>query len=128
MKKGFITSLLYCCVCLSYCASRTGDGIISVERDSIHLGEIDMRDTARISYTVSNAGDGLLEIKTVGTSCGCSKAYLGDSTINPRQSVDLRVNFTPTDTGDFKKYVVIETNSNPVYKTLVFTGTARRSD
>ena len=58
----------------------------------------------------------VLAIKSVGTSCGCSKAYFSDSIINPGASVELRVGYKATDTGHFKKHIVIETNQMPSIK------------
>ena len=96
--------------------------ILVVDRDSVDIGSINFHDSARLQYILSNKGDALLAIKSVGTSCGCSKAYFSDSIIQPGARVELRVGYKATDTGQFKKHIVIETNSAPIYKTLVFTG------
>jgi len=100
--------------------------VLVIDRDSIDIGSINFHDSARLQYILSNEGDALLAIKSVGTSCGCSKAYFSDSIIKPGASVDLRVGYKATDTGQFKKHIVIETNSEPIYKTLVFTGRVKK--
>lgn len=96
--------------------------ILVADRDSVDIGPINFHDSAHLQYVLSNKGEALLTIKSVGTSCGCSKAYFSDSIIQPGARVELRVGYKATDTGQFKKHIVIETNSEPIYKTLVFTG------
>ncbi len=111
-------------LCVFYCSCMAGDlkPELRVEKDSIDIGTVPLHDSARISYRLSNAGNMPLQIKSIGTSCGCSEAYVKDSTIQPGKSIELQVGFLATDTGRFIKHVVMETNSNPIYATLTFTG------
>lgn len=93
-----------------------------VVNDSINLGSIYLRDTADIEFILMNQGKIPLQIRSTGTSCGCSKAYLSDSIIKPGMQSKLIVKFFTADTGNIKKHIVIETNSKPIYKTLTFYG------
>ena len=95
---------------------------LKVDKDSIDIGTVGFHDSARVSYQLSNAGNLPLQIKSIGTSCGCSEAFIKDSTIQPGKSIELQVGFYAADTGRFIKHVVMETNSKPVYATLTFTG------
>ena len=95
---------------------------LRVEKDSIDIGVVGQHDSARVSYHLSNAGDLPLQIKSIGTSCGCSEAFIKDSTIQPGKSMELQVGFFAADTGRFIKHVVMETNSRPIYATLTLTG------
>jgi len=95
---------------------------LRVERDSIDIGTVRLHDSAQVRYHLSNAGDLPLQIKSIGTSCGCSEAFVKDSTIQPGKSIELHVGFFAADTGRFIKHVVMETNSKPIYATLTFTG------
>ena len=93
-----------------------------VSRDSIDLGSVYLQDTIGIEYSLKNNGNAPLQILSTGASCGCSKIFLADSIINPGQQSILMVRFYTTDTGNINKYIVIETNCKPIYKTLSFYG------
>lgn len=121
-----IYSFCFFLIALLSCKQPNLKSLLVVDRDSIDIGSINFQDSARLQYVLSNEGDAILAIKSVGTSCGCSKAYFSDSIINPGFSVELRVGYKATDTGHFKKHIVIETNSEPIYKTLVFTGHVKK--
>ena len=122
MMKKFLYLIFFQSLFFLSCKQPNLKPILVVNRDSIDIGSINFADSAGLQYLLSNKGDALLEIKSVGTSCGCSKAYFSDSVINPGASVELRVGYKATDTGHFKKHIVIETNADTIYKTLVFTG------
>ena len=110
------------CILLSSCMSSDVKPLLKVEKDSIDIGTIGLHDSAKVSYHLSNAGNLPLQLKSIGTSCGCSEAFVKDSTIQPDKSIELQVVFFPADTGRFIKHVVMETNSKPIYATLTFTG------
>ena len=112
----------YFCVVLCSCLSSDVRPELRVEQDSIDIGTVRLHDSAKVSYRLSNAGNGPLQIKSIGTSCGCSEAFIKDSTLQPGKSMELLVGFFAADTGRFIKHVVMETNSDPVYATLTFTG------
>ena len=109
-------------VVLCSCMSTDVRPELKVDRDSIDIGTVQWHDSAKVRYTISNPGNLALQIKSVGTSCGCSKAFFTDSIIQPGNTIELQVGFFAADTGRFMKHVVMETNSNPVYTTLTFTG------
>ena len=104
------------------CTSKTVGPKLRVEKDSINIGVINIHDSTKVKYVLSNSGDNSIEIKSVGTSCGCSRALMSDSIIQPGGTIELQVRFTANDTGYFKKHVVLETNEDSSYKTLTFTG------
>ena len=110
------------CVLFYSCMSSDVKPELRVEKDSIDIGTIGLNDSAKISYNLSNTGNRPLRIKSIGTSCGCSEAFVKDSTIQPGESIELQVGFLAADTGRFIKHVVMETNSDPIYATLTFTG------
>lgn len=126
MMMKFIYLFCLQLIILFSCKQPNLKPILVADRDSVDIGSINFQDSARLKYVLSNEGDALLAIKSVGTSCGCSKAYFSDSIIKPGARVELRVGYKATDTGQFKKHIVIETNSEPIYKTLVFTGHVKK--
>lgn len=121
MNKYFIFFCILVFILFS-CMSRTIGPKLRVNNELIDIGVLNFHDSMKLKYILSNYGDNSLEIKSVGTSCGCSRAILSDSTIKPGGKVELQIGFTATDTGRFKKHVVLETNSDTIYKTLTFTG------
>ena len=114
----------FCFYYVIFCSCMSSDvrPELKVDQDSIDIGTIQWHDSAKVRYSLSNPGNVALQIKSVGTSCGCSKAFLSDSIIQPGNTIELQVGFLATDTGRFMKHVVMETNSNPIYTTLTFTG------
>ena len=114
----------FCFFYIVFCSCMSTDvrPELKVDQDSIDIGTIQWHDSAKIRYSLSNSGNLPLQIKSVGTSCGCSKAFLSDSIIQPGKTIELQVGFLATDTGRFQKHVVMETNADPIYKTLTFTG------
>jgi Protein of unknown function (DUF1573) len=122
MMKKYIYLFSLQTILLLSCKQPNQKPILVVDRDSVDIGQLNFNDSASLRYVLQNNGSARLEIKSVGTSCGCSKAYFSDSIISPGSSVELRVGYKATDTGHFKKHIVIETNADTIYKTLVFTG------
>jgi hypothetical protein len=93
---------------------------IYVEPDSYDLGTIPQQVVTH-SFIVKNKGDGDLVIGKITTSCGCTKAQIGQNTILPGKEALLTVTFDPIlhDTrGKTTKTVSLETNDplNPVKK------------
>lgn len=119
---------IYILLVLSACRQPALKPRLAVEKDSINIGTVPFLDSTGITYHLSNEGGKPLIIKNVGTSCGCSQAYYSDSIIAPGKKTMLHVGFKATDTGWIAKHIVIETNADPIYKTLVFTGYVKKAE
>lgn len=65
-------------------------------------------------FTVKNEGEAVLEIGTISTSCTCTKAEMGNKSIKPGETTELKVTFDPTvheePKDKFKRTVFMETN------------------
>ena len=62
---------------------------------------------------VKNIGNKKITISHVSTSCGCTAAVLSDSSLNPGEQAEIKIEFNPTGyIGNVTKYVYIS-NSDP---------------
>lgn len=68
---------------------------IEVTPALVEFGEIAPTEKAVVEYTVKNAGGSPLEIMRVSTSCGCTTAEVGKTTLLPGETTPLRVTFDP---------------------------------
>ncbi|GEM_PF-994875 len=68
---------------------------IEVTPELIEFGEISPTEKAVVEYRVRNAGGSPLEITRVSTSCGCTTAEVGKTTLLPGETTPLRVTFDP---------------------------------
>jgi len=126
INRYLISAAALCGVCVvltcKNASQENNKPLLYVLKDSIDLGRIRLNDSATITWSLINKGNLPLRIISSGSSCGCSKVYLADSIIGPMDSVKLLVRYFSMDTGYFKKHIVIETNGDPIYKTLLFYG------
>ncbi len=89
-------------------------GRIEITPASWDFGEIPP--TAKVShtFTVTNVGQGPLEITGVLTSCGCTTAEVDQDLLGPGQQTALRVTFDPQvhegSTGRFLRLVYVRSN------------------
>jgi hypothetical protein len=120
MKVVFYVALI--CIFFCSCTENTKPPILRVENDSLNIGVVRQGDSARLTYNLHNDGEGILRIISVGTSCGCSEAVIKDSFVMAGKNTIIEVSFYARDTGLFKKHVVAEANTDPIYKTLSFYG------
>ena len=68
---------------------------IEVTPAALDFGEILPTEKATVEYTVKNGGGSPLEILRVSTSCGCTTAEVGKTTLRPGETTPLRVTFDP---------------------------------
>jgi len=89
-------------------------GRIQITPASWDFGEI--QPTAKVShtFTVTNVGQGPLEITAVSTSCGCTTAQIGSRRLAPGAATDLKVTYDPQahggETGEFMRLVYVRSN------------------
>lgn len=88
------------------------------------FGDVPPDEIQETTITVENKGTQPLEIKSVRASCGCTAANMGEDTIPPGESTQLRVTYDPTYNNDAGKQitrqVVIESN-DPAAPVVEFT-------
>jgi hypothetical protein len=90
--------------------------VIKITPLSYDLGKIPQAPIEK-TFMVMNNGDGLLEIKSITTSCGCTKAKINKEKINPGDSAELIISFSPNlDNMTGKTLVVAYVKSNDPQK------------
>ncbi len=85
---------------------------IVVEPTSQDLG-VRPQERIELAYTVRNAGDALLIIEKVSTSCGCTEAELDRTEIPPGETAQLLVSLDPIEDdlfGDVKRVIYLRSN------------------
>lgn len=88
------------------------------------FGDVPPDQVQETTITVQNKGTKPLVIKSVRASCGCTVANMGEDTIPPGESTQLRVTYDPTYDNDAGKQitrqVIIESN-DPAAPVVEFT-------
>jgi hypothetical protein len=88
------------------------------------FGEVPPDEIQETHVDLQNKGTQPLVIKSVRGSCGCTVANVGEDTVPPGESTQLRVTYDPTYNNDAGKQitrqVLIETN-DPAAPTVEFT-------
>lgn len=123
MKPTFL--LLFVVVTASPCSIEGNrPPTLAIKNDSLDLGKVMTDSTYYLRFKLFNAGGGILSIDTATAGCGCTVAKLGNRELYPRDSTQLYLSFRTSDTGYFKKVVVIKSNTPGGFSTVRFTGRA----
>lgn len=95
---------------------------IQVETPEYDFGDIPQQKAEKV-LRVKNVGAVSLEIKRVSTSCGCTKATIDKTVIEPNQGANLTITFDPTEMGEIgpvEKVVYVRSN-DPVNDEIAIT-------
>ena len=96
---------------------------INVDKIEFNFGTIRKNNTYKAIFTITNKGENILVIKNVTTSCGCTNISWDKQPIKPEKSTTILIDMTPNEIGNFRKIVMVYTNScvSPTKLTLVGT-------
>ena len=99
----------------SYCASlyATNNHIISVAPTSINFGNQTVNTTAQAAITVTNVGVHALQIQNVslsGSSAFTLTGWTGASVLQPSQSLQIQVSFSPPDQANYSANLTVYSN------------------
>src|SRR5437870_10875573 len=97
----------------SYCAYATNNHIISVASTSINFGNQTVNTTAQAAITVTNVGVHALQIQNVslsGSSAFTLTGWSGASVLQPSQSLQIQVSFSPPDQANYSANLTIYSN------------------
>lgn len=93
---------------------------VVVEQLNHDFGEVVQGDQVEYTYRFRNAGDEILELGNVHTSCGCTAALLSTRRIAPGDSGELKARFDSTRfRGAVHKSISLETN-DPRHQQVIF--------
>jgi HYDIN/CFA65/VesB family protein len=99
----------------SYCASSyaTNNHIISVAPTSINFGNQTVNTSAQAAITVTNVGVHALQIQNVslsGSSAFTLTGWTGASVLQPSQSLQIQVSFSPPDQANYSANLTVYSN------------------
>src|SRR2546430_2041701 len=99
----------------SYCAYATNNHIISVAPTSINFGNQTVNTTAQAAITVTNVGVHVLQIQNVslsGSSAFTLTGWTGASVLQPSQSLQIQVSFSPPDQANYSANLMVYSNAS----------------
>lgn len=91
---------------------------VGVEPDKKDLGVVVYGEVVRTEFTLTNFTSEPLKITRVSTSCGCTKAEVEQTELQPYESTAVKVSFDPavhgddTDLGDLTREIYISTDNS----------------
>lgn len=89
------------------------------------FGEVNQGDKVHHSFTFRNAGDELLDITSISSSCGCTAALLSSRRIAPGETGEIKAIFDSSRfRGQIKKDISLQTN-DPAHGQVVFSLTGK---
>lgn len=97
------------------CAAGAAEpGRIELSTTEFDFGTIPNTQAVSQVFQVHNAGEGLLEIESVSTSCGCTTAKIDGRRLAPGEATDLTVTYDPLAhdgaTGEFMRIVYVRSS------------------
>jgi len=111
MKRAVSFLLAAGALCALLPAAAPAVPVLVTEPSNVDLGIVEGDETVSFQVLLSNPGDSPLVIDEVGTSCGCTVAFLPDSVLEAGESVLLSGEFaTRKMEGDVRKAIFLSTN------------------
>lgn len=99
-------------------AYKEGHEVIGIYPDKRDLGTVVYGEVVRTEFTLTNFTSEPLKITRVSTSCGCTKAEVEQTELQPYESTAVKVSFDPavhgddTDLGDLTREIYISTDNS----------------
>lgn len=97
---------------------------MAFKETTLDFGEIDSGKVVDLNFEFENAGDSVLIIKNISTSCGCTATKLEKKEYQPGEKGSIPVKFNSRGLqGKISKYVTVTTNDKEnIYSRLQITG------
>ncbi|MFH1354826.1 MAG: DUF1573 domain-containing protein [Candidatus Omnitrophota bacterium] len=97
---------------------KQGEPVIKVTEDEDAIGpyfwdfgEIEKAEIVEHNFTISNNSGKTLKIERVHTSCGCTASEVGNDTLLPGKSTQIKVKFdSKSYSGEIKQYAYVHTD------------------
>ncbi|HEU4575130.1 MAG TPA: DUF1573 domain-containing protein [Chitinophagaceae bacterium] len=88
----------------------------------LELGTIKFDSTYYVRYTAYNFSRKKINIDTITASCGCTVVSTNKKEIAPGDSSIISIQFSPIDTGNFRKNIVIKSDGDSIFSVVYFAG------
>lgn len=100
--------------------------MLSVNQQTIHLGNIKNGIPVHFKFIVSNKEDNIININSLHLGCGsCTQASIDKSELKQGESATIQVTFTPGSTGINNKSVTVDYNNGSSKHSLRLQFTAQ---
>jgi len=84
--------------------------IINVSQESLNFGFVDINDTRDRTLTITNDGDATLEVSDIMINSTLFTADVSAFSLEPGESMDVVISFTPTAAGIYNGNITLTTN------------------
>lgn len=97
--------------------------IIRFEPDTFNMGTITKGDIVTVEFKYFNDSEFPLQIKNIGSSCGCTKPEFDTSVIKPHEFGSIKTSYSSkNDSGSIIKTLVVESNTKPTLHVIYLSG------
>lgn len=95
---------------------------VSVRNADIELGQVEYKRPVSVTYILKNNTSNTVNIKSVETSCGCTKAEYEGNTIAPNSEMKMNVTYDALLLGQFFRTVTVVTDADEAPIELSMSG------
>ena len=95
---------------------------VSFEKDTLHLGRVNIGETVSVTFKFINTGSTPLLIRNIRTTCGCTNVLWGKKPLLPQQMGSLKINFIGEHKGHFVKTIYVLCNVEKQFYPLCIMG------
>lgn len=95
-------------------------GQVSLTEETFDFGEVELRQSGKHSFVVSNRGSKTLVLNPGSSSCTCTVSEIKDGEVPPGKSTSVQVSWRPKVAGPFRQSVTVLT-SDPARPEIVFS-------
>lgn len=96
---------------------------IRFDPDTFNFGTIKKGDIVIAKFKYFNDSETPLQIKNVGSSCGCTKPEFDTSVVKPHDFGTITTSFSSKDdSGSILKTLVVESNTKPTLHVIYLSG------
>jgi len=117
MDKPFPKAIVLAAVCLFVLApgawptAEAQKPKLVVDRDTWDFGRVKQGETLNHEFVFRNAGQALLNVKNVETSCGCTAALVTENKLAPGKEGRVKVSFSTAGySGQVTKYIFLDSD------------------
>jgi hypothetical protein len=125
---GYLIILLVSCKANKEQVKVGGKATILFEKDTLNFGILHKDSVFEGEYAYTNMGDDTLKVVRVKGQCGCTEGYTLNKFVLPAQKGYIHIEYKPNpqDSGLVFKKVLLETNTDTIFRTFYLKGIVRK--
>ena len=85
---------------------------VSVNQSVVDFGQFSMSEKKSHRFGLTNAGNNLLVVQDVVTSCSCTKVEYSKEPVRPGETLEVKVSYEAEEAGRFNKTVIVYCNAD----------------